>query len=161
MQWHNVPNILTEHGRYINIDLASSRKADIAVWTYGWAGHTAIVVGPSDKSHFKCVDQNWVGSNQWSGSRAAFVNHNYNGNGGNIYFIRPPYKAEKNPPKPSDSSSSSSSSSNTATDNNKTVTIKKKQTHINFTIDDGEPTYPEFIPHDIVQGKDRGYNPKK
>ena len=95
MQWHNVPNILTEHGRYINIDLASSRKADIAVWTYGWAGHTAIVVGPSDKSHFKCVDQNWVGSNQWSGSRAAFVNHNYNGNGGNIYFIRPPYKAEK------------------------------------------------------------------
>lgn len=51
---------------------------------------------PSDKSHFKCVDQNWVGSNQWSGSRAAFVNHNYNGNGGNIYFVRPPYKAEKN-----------------------------------------------------------------
>ena len=64
------------------------KKADIAVWTYGWAGHTAIVVGPSDKSHFKCVDQNWVGSNQWSGSRAAFVNHNYNGNGGDIYFIR-------------------------------------------------------------------------
>ena len=108
-------------------------KADIAVWTYGWAGHTAIVVGPSDKSHFKCVDQNWVGSNQWSGSRAAFVNHNYNGNGGNIYFIRPPYKAEKNPPKPSDSSSSSSSSSNTATDNNKTVTIKRnKRTSISL-----------------------------
>ena len=90
---------------YRNTSSFTPKPGDIAVWTYGWAGHTAIVVGPSDKSHFKCVDQNWVGSNQWSGSRAAFVNHNYNGNGGNIYFVRPPYKAEKNPPKPSDSSS--------------------------------------------------------
>ena len=80
---------------YRNTSSFVPKPGDIAVWTYGWAGHTAIVVGPSDKSHFKCVDQNWVGSNQWSGSRAAFVNHNYNGNGGNIYFVRPPYKAEK------------------------------------------------------------------
>ncbi|EAF9399123.1 glucosaminidase domain-containing protein [Staphylococcus epidermidis] len=143
---------------YRNTSSFIPKPGDIAVWTYGWAGHTAIVVGPSDKSHFKCVDQNWVGSNQWSGSRAAFVNHNYNGNGGNIYFVRPPYKAEKNPPKPSGGSDTSST---TTTDNNKTVTIKKKQTHINFTIDDGEPIYPEFIRHDIVQGKDRGHNPKK
>ena len=93
---------------YRNTPSFVPKPGDIVCWTYGWAGHTAIVVGPSDK-HTLNVWIRTVGSNQWSGSRAAFVNHNYNGNGGNIYFIRPPYKAEKTS-KPSNSSNSSSSS---------------------------------------------------
>ena len=49
-------NTLIDHGKFIEILLVSNTAGDIAVWTYGWAGHTAIVVGPSDKSHFKCVE---------------------------------------------------------------------------------------------------------
>ncbi len=41
---------------YRNTSSFIPKPGDIAVWTYGWAGHTAIVVGPSDKSHFKCVE---------------------------------------------------------------------------------------------------------
>lgn len=45
---------------YRNTPSFVAKPGDIAVWTYGWAGHTAIVVGPSDKSHFKCVECNWL-----------------------------------------------------------------------------------------------------
>ena len=65
---------------------------------------------------------------------SSFVNHNYNGNGGNIILLDR-HKAEKT----SKPSGGSDTSSTTTKDNNKTVTIKKKQTHIDFTIDD-EPT---------------------
>ena len=34
---------------YRNTSSFIPKPGDIAVWTYGWAGHTAIVVGPSDK----------------------------------------------------------------------------------------------------------------
>ena len=34
---------------YRNTSSFVPKPGDIAVWTYGWAGHTAIVVGPSDK----------------------------------------------------------------------------------------------------------------
>ena len=67
--------------------------------------------------------------------------------GGNIYFIRPPYKA----------------SNNSAPAKNKILIkllLKKKRTEISFTIDDNETIYPEFIPHQIVLGNDRGHSPK-
>ena len=57
MLWQIAVNTLIDHGKFIEILLVFVAKpGDIAVWTYGWAGHTAIVVGPSDKSHFKCVE---------------------------------------------------------------------------------------------------------
>lgn len=37
---------------YRNTSSFIPKPGDIAVWTYGWAGHTAIVVGPSDKRPF-------------------------------------------------------------------------------------------------------------
>ena len=45
-------------------------------------------------------------------------------------------------------------------DTNKVVTKKKKRTEISFTIDDNETIYPEFIPHQIVLGNDRGHSPR-
>ena len=45
---------------YRNTSSFIPKPGDIAVWTYGWAGHTGIVVGPSDKNHFKCVECNWL-----------------------------------------------------------------------------------------------------
>ena len=77
---------------YANTSNFVPKPGDIAVWTYGSAGHTAIVIGPSDKSNFKCIDQNWYNANSYYGSKAAYVNHNYNGMGGSLYFVRPPYK---------------------------------------------------------------------
>ena len=57
----NYPN--TSWKIYANTSSFVPKPGDVAVWTYGWAGHTAIVVGPSDKKHFRCVDQNWYGAN--------------------------------------------------------------------------------------------------
>lgn len=131
---------------YRNTSSFVPQPGDIVCWTYGYAGHTGIVVGPSDKKHFRTVDQNWFNSNQYVGSRAAYVNHTYNGFGGNLYFIRPPYKA--------------SNTSAPAKNQNKTVTKKKRRTDIHFTIDDKETVYPEMIPHRIVEGVERGHSPK-
>ncbi|MBE7356737.1 glucosaminidase domain-containing protein [Staphylococcus haemolyticus] len=72
---------------------------DIAVWHpgngIGWAGHTGIVVGPSNKKTFRCVDQNWVHKEyppnyNW-GSAAAYVTHSYTSVTG---FVRPAYQKE-------------------------------------------------------------------
>lgn len=41
---------------YRNTSSFIPKPGDIAVWTYGWAGHTGIVVGPSDKNNFKSVN---------------------------------------------------------------------------------------------------------
>ncbi|SCT25036.1 mannosyl-glycoprotein endo-beta-N-acetylglucosaminidase [Staphylococcus caeli] len=73
------------------------KPGDIAVWhpspgTIGWAGHTAVVVGPSTKSYFYSVDQNWKNSNNWSGSPGSLEKHSYVGV---TCFIRPAYYPEK------------------------------------------------------------------
>ena len=96
MQWLNVKLSNSSWKIYRNTPSFVPKPGDIVCWTYGWAGHTGIVVGPSDKKTFRTVDQNWFGANQYSGSRAAYVKHTYSGMGGNIYFIRPPYKASNN-----------------------------------------------------------------
>ena len=59
---------------YRNTPSFVPKPGDIVCWTYGWAGHTGIVVGPSDKKTFRTVDQNWFGANQYSGSRALMLN---------------------------------------------------------------------------------------
>lgn len=46
----NYPN--TSWKIYANTPSFIPKPGDVAVWTYGWAGHTAIVVGPSDKNIF-------------------------------------------------------------------------------------------------------------
>ncbi|PTK22541.1 glucosaminidase domain-containing protein [Staphylococcus hominis] len=73
---------------------------DIAVWHpgngIGWAGHTSIVIGPSDKKYFTSIDQNWVHPekppNYNLGSAAAVVKHSYASITG---FVRPAYQKEK------------------------------------------------------------------
>ncbi len=78
------------------------KPGDIAVWTggnYNWNtwGHTGIVVGPSTKSYFYSVDQNWNNSNSYVGSPAAKIKHSYFGV---THFVRPAYKAEPKPTPP-------------------------------------------------------------
>lgn len=143
---------------YANTPSFVPKPGDVAVWTYGWAGHTAIVVGPSDKNHFRCVDQNWYNANQYYGSKAAYVNHDYSGRGGNLYFIRPPYKEEPKDTKPSNDKGDVSS------DRPKPKTKKeplKKRKIITVTAEDDENVdFPTFIPHRIAHGELRNRKPK-
>ncbi|MCO4326165.1 glucosaminidase domain-containing protein [Staphylococcus agnetis] len=71
------------------------KPGDIAVWGKdsfnNGTGHTAIVVGPSNKSYFYSVDQNWRNSNGWTGSPGSLEKHSYYGVTG---FVRPPYHPE-------------------------------------------------------------------
>ncbi|WP_105995779.1 glucosaminidase domain-containing protein [Staphylococcus agnetis] len=83
------------------------KPGDIAVWGKGsfnnGTGHTAIVVGPSNKSYFYSVDQNWRNSNGWTGSPGSLEKHSYYGVTG---FVRPPYHPDPiiqpTPPAPSE-----------------------------------------------------------
>lgn len=82
------------------------KPGDMAVWGTGsfnnGVGHTAVVVGPSNKSYFTSVDQNWRNSNGYTGSPGSLEKHTYYGISG---FVRPAYHKEyKKPstkPKPS------------------------------------------------------------
>lgn len=160
----NYPN--TSWKIYANTPSFIPKPGDVAVWTYGWAGHTAIVVGPSDKKHFRCVDQNWYGANQYRGSVAAYVNHDYSGRGGSLYFVRPPYKSEPKKPTPKPTEPDKPKDTNTTTPTTKpeekeTKTVVKEVKEVKFTVDDVETNFPAFIPHRIAKGKDRGRSPKK
>ena len=153
---------------YANTPNFIPRPGDVAVYTGGAFGHTNVVVGPSTTSYFYAVDQNWDPVSTYYGSRALLVKHNYNdGPGGVRYFVRPPYKAE---PKNSSSDNKDDTKPTTPTtpttppkedDKNKTVTVKKDQKEIKFTISDDDTIYPDFIPHRIVRGKERGHSPTK
>lgn len=160
----NYPN--TSWKIYANTPSFIPKPGDVAVWTYGWAGHTAIVVGPSDKKHFRCVDQNWYGANQYRGSVAAYVNHDYSGRGGSLYFVRPPYKSEPKKPTPKPTEPDKPKDTNTTTPTTKpeekeTKTVVKEVKEVKFTVDDVDTKFPAFIPHRIAKGKDRGRSPKK
>ncbi|MDN7234242.1 CHAP domain-containing protein, partial [Staphylococcus haemolyticus] len=132
----NYPN--TSWKIYANTPSFIPKPGDVAVWTYGWAGHTAIVVGPSDKKHFRCVDQNWYGANQYRGSVAAYVNHDYSGRGGSLYFVRPPYKSEPKKPTPKPTEPDKPKDTNTTTPTTKpeekeTKTVVKEVKEVKFT----------------------------
>ncbi len=72
----------------------------------------AIVVGPSNKSYFYSVDQNWVNSNSWTGSPGRLVRHPYVSVTG---FVRPPYSKDTSKPSSTDTSSASKANDSTIT----------------------------------------------
>ena len=132
------------------------KPGDMAVWGKGsynnGTGHTAVVVGPSNKSYFTSVDQNWRNSNGYTGSPGSLEKHTYYGISG---FVRPPYHAETK--KPSKSSNTPSKPSNDNTPKNtkeQTKPITKEVTKVSYTsfaydLDDDL----EYIYHYMVEGQ--------
>ncbi|MEV8118715.1 glucosaminidase domain-containing protein [Streptomyces xiamenensis] len=132
------------------------KPGDMAVWGTGsfnnGTGHTAVVVGPSNKSYFTSVDQNWRNSNGYTGSPGSLEKHTYYGISG---FVRPPYHAETK--KPSKSSNTPSKPSNDNTPKNtkeQTKPITKEVTKVSYTsfaydLDDDL----EYIYHYMVEGQ--------
>jgi mannosyl-glycoprotein endo-beta-N-acetylglucosaminidase len=128
----------------------------MAVWGKGsfnnGVGHTAVVIGPSTKSYFTSVDQNWIGANSYTGSPGAKIKHSYNGISG---FVRPPYHAETKKPSKSSSTPSKPSSDNTPKNTKEqTKPIIKEVTKVSYTsfaydLDDKL----EYIYHYMVEGQ--------
>lgn len=129
---------------------------DIAVWHpgngIGSDGHTAIVVGPSNKSYFYSVDQNWVNSNSWTGSSGRLVRHPYVSVTG---FVRPPYSKDTSKPSSTDTSSASKANDSTITGEAKKPQFKEvktvKYTAYSNVLDKEE----HFIDHIVVMGDER------
>ncbi|HDZ6280077.1 TPA: glucosaminidase domain-containing protein [Staphylococcus aureus] len=129
---------------------------DIAVWHpgngIGSDGHTAIVVGPSNKSYFYSVDQNWVNSNSWTGSPGRLVRHPYVSVTG---FVRPPYSKDTSKPSSTDTSSASKANDSTITGEAKKPQFKEvktvKYTAYSNVLDKEE----HFIDHIVVMGDER------
>ncbi len=129
---------------------------DIAVWHpgngIGSDGHTAIVVGPSNKSYFYSVDQNWVNSNSWTGSPGSLVRHSYVSVTG---FVRPPYSKDTSKPSSTDTSSASKANDSTITGEAKKPQFKEvktvKYTAYSNVLDKEE----HFIDHIVVMGDER------
>ncbi|SHD84677.1 glucosaminidase domain-containing protein [Staphylococcus argenteus] len=129
---------------------------DMAVWHpgngIGSDGHTAIVVGPSNKSYFYSVDQNWVNSNSWTGSPGALIRHGYASVTG---FVRPPYSKDTSKPSNTDTSSASKADDSTITGEAKKPRFKEvktvKYTAYSNVLDKEE----HFIDHIVVWGDER------
>lgn len=132
------------------------KPGDIAVWHpgngIGSDGHTAIVVGPSNKSYFYSVDQNWVNSNGWTGSPGRLVRHPYVSVTG---FVRPPYSKDTSKPSSTDTSSASKANDSTITGEAKKPQFKEvktvKYTAYSNVLDKEE----HFIDHIVVWGDER------
>lgn len=129
---------------------------DMAVWHpgngIGSDGHTAIVVGPSNKSYFYSVDQNWVNSNSWTGSPGALIRHGYASVTG---FVRPPYSKDTSKPSNTDTGSASKADDSTITGEAKKPQFKEvktvKYTAYSNVLDKEE----HFIDHIVVWGDER------
>lgn len=129
---------------------------DIAVWHpgngIGSDGHTAIVVGPSNKSYFYSVDQNWINSNSWTGSPGALIRHGYASVTG---FVRPPYSKDASKPSNTNTSSASKANDSTITGEAKKPQFKEvktvKYTAYSNVLDKEE----HFIDHIVVWGDER------
>ncbi|HDV5865348.1 TPA: glucosaminidase domain-containing protein [Staphylococcus aureus] len=129
---------------------------DIAVWHpgngIGSDGHTAIVVGPSNKSYFYSVDQNWINSNSWTGSPGALIRHGYASVTG---FVRPPYSKDTSKPSNTNTSSASKANDSTITGEAKKPQFKEvktvKYTAYSNVLDKEE----HFIDHIVVMGDER------
>lgn len=129
---------------------------DIAVWHpgngIGSDGHTAIVVGPSNKSYFYSVDQNWINSNSWTGSPGALIRHGYASVTG---FVRPPYSKDTSKPSNTNTSSASKANDSTITGEAKKPQFKEvktvKYTAYSNVLDKEE----HFIDHIVVMGYER------
>ncbi|HDZ3295701.1 TPA: glucosaminidase domain-containing protein [Staphylococcus aureus] len=129
---------------------------DMAVWHpgngIGSDGHTAIVVGPSNKSYFYSVDQNWINSNSWTGSPGALIRHGYASVTG---FVRPPYSKDNSKPSNTNTSSASKADDSTITGEAKKPQFKEvktvKYTAYSNVLDKEE----HFIDHIVVWGDER------
>ncbi len=99
MAWYRYPRGFKFYRNTANF---VPKPGDFAVWGTGsfnnGVGHTAVVVGPSNRSYFTSVDQNWRNANGYTGSPGSLEKHSYYGISG---FVRPAYQAETKPkPKP-------------------------------------------------------------
>lgn len=129
---------------------------DIAVWHpgngIGSDGHTAIVVGPSNKSYFYSADQNWINSNSWTGSPGALIRHGYASVTG---FVRPPYSKDTSKPSNTNTSSASKANDSTITGEAKKPQFKEVKT-VKYTAYSNVLDREEhFIDHIVVRGDER------
>lgn len=140
MGWYNYPRGFKRHR---NTPSFVPKPGMFAVWGKGsfnnGVGHVAIVVGPSTKSYFISVDQNWYNSNGWTGSPGALVKHSYYGIS---YFIEPAYYPEKktsgsssntNKPDPKPNTKPQAKKPVVVKQNNQPKYINKKVTKIQYT----------------------------
>ncbi len=130
------------------------KPGDFAVWQpgygIGYAGHTAIVIGPSTTNYFYSVDQNWRNANVYNGSPGSKEKHSYNAVS---HFIRPPYKEEPKPapdpekPKPVEPDPTP----NKPIEDNKPSYTIKERTEIEYTTKYEDDSFIERIFHNIVK----------
>lgn len=134
MAWYRYPKGFKF---YRNTASFIPKPGDMAVWGTGsfnnGVGHTAVVIGPSTKSYFTSVDQNWIGANGWTGSPGAKIKHSYNGISG---FVRPPYHEEYKKPSTKPSTPSKTDPEKDPTPKNTkedTKPITKTVTQVKYT----------------------------
>lgn len=159
MAWYHYPRGFKF---YRNTASFVPEPGDMAVWGTGsfnnGVGHAAVVVGPSTKSYFTSVDQNWYGANGWTGSPGAKIKHTYNGISG---FVRPAYHKEvkKTSTKP-DKTNKVDPSKDPTPKNTKedTKPITKTVTQVKYTnFTDSLDKKLEYIYHfAVVGGQDIG-----
>lgn len=130
------------------------KPGDFAVWQpgygIGYAGHTAIVIGPSTTSYFYSVDQNWRNANVYNGSPGSKEKHSYNAVS---HFIRPPYKAEPKPapdPEKPEPVEPDPTPSKPVQDKKPSYTIKER-TEIEYTTTYEDDQFIERIFHNVVK----------
>lgn len=153
MAWYRYPKGFKF---YRNTRNFVAKPGDMAVWGTGsfnnGTGHTAVVVGPSNKRYFTSVDQNWRNANGYTGSPGSLEKHTYYGISG---FVRPPYHAEtKKPSKPSSTPSKPSNENTPKNTKEQTKPITKEVTKVSYTsfaydLDDDL----EYIYHYMVEGQ--------
>ena len=144
MGWYNYPKGFKRHK---NTSSFVPKPGMFAVWGTGsfnnGVGHVSIVVGPSNKSYFTSIDQNWIGANSWNGSPASTIKHSYNGIS---CFIEPAYYPEK--------ATSGSSSNNSQPDpkpdqepeKKKPAMINKQVTKVKYTtFSEDDQDYQEIV----------------
>lgn len=151
MAWYKYPsgfNVLKNTPSFV------PKPGDFAVWQpgygIGYAGHTAIVIGPSTTSYFYSVDQNWRNANVYNGSPGSKEKHSYNAVS---HFIRPPYKEEPKPapdPESPEPVEPDPTPSKPVQDNKPSYTIKER-TEIEYTTKYEDDRFIERIFHNIVK----------
>lgn len=162
MGWYNYPKGFK---KYNNTPNFVPKPGDFAVWGTGsfnnGVGHVAIVVGPSTKSYFTSVDQNWINANSYSGSPASKIKHNYNGIS---KFVRPAYFPEKQasdgkpeevkppPQKPKEEKK--------PPEKQKPKYVNKKVTKVSYTSFNEEDDKFEELTQYVAPGKYRSDKPK-
>lgn len=161
MGWYNYPKGFKKHK---NTPSFVPKPGMFAVWGTGsfnnGVGHVAIVVGPSNKSKFISVDQNWYTAN-WTGSPAYKIPHTYNGIS---CFIEPPYYPEKKTTSTSTSTkpSQSDTTSDEKPESKKPAMINKPVTKVKYTsFSEDDMDYKEIVHYMYdVTSKDRTNPPK-